>query len=50
MNLALIFLFSLDKAKDINVPPEFVRPCTTPIIERIDILKKLILNLIWFFK
>lgn len=48
--LALSFLLLFDKAMDIKVPPEFVKPWIKPTIERIEILKKLNLILILSFK
>ena len=39
----------MDRAKDISVPPEFVKPCITPTMDKMDIRKKLILNLILSF-
>ena len=39
-----------DKAKDISVPPELVKPCIIPTLDNIEILKKLILYFILSFK
>ena len=44
--LELSFFLSLEIDRDIKVPPELVNPCIIPITQRIDFLKKFILNLI----
>ena len=46
LSLAQFFLLFADRANDIKVPPEFVNPWIIPTSDKIEILKKLILNLI----